>query len=306
MNLNTKRPILVTGTHRSGSTWVGKMIALSGKIGYIHEPFNRNSGISGELFENWFTYICNENEYKYKQRIEEYISFEYPLIKKLKSSDSIRDVGRSFRDFSKFSLNRLLDKRPLVKDPISILSAEWLYQTFGMDMLVLIRHPAAFAGSIKKAGWRTGMKNFLRQPLLMEYHLAEFYDEIQRHNNKEQDFVEEAILLWNIIHSFILKYQKRYKDSWLFLRHEDISKKPVEYYEKIYSHLGLDFTDKIKNKVHQFSTVSKNNNKLQRDSKANIYSWKNRLTEEEIFRIRKKTFEISSHFYTETDWMKID
>ena len=35
-----RRPILVTGSHRSGTTWVGKTIALSPSVTYIGEPFN--------------------------------------------------------------------------------------------------------------------------------------------------------------------------------------------------------------------------------------------------------------------------
>src|SRR6476620_4378035 len=34
------RPIVVTGTHRSGTTWVGEMIATSPQVAYVHEPFN--------------------------------------------------------------------------------------------------------------------------------------------------------------------------------------------------------------------------------------------------------------------------
>ena len=30
--------ILVTGSHRSGSTWVGRMVASASNVGYIHEP----------------------------------------------------------------------------------------------------------------------------------------------------------------------------------------------------------------------------------------------------------------------------
>ena len=36
----TGRPILVTGAHRSGTTWVGKMLALAPGVAYVHEPFN--------------------------------------------------------------------------------------------------------------------------------------------------------------------------------------------------------------------------------------------------------------------------
>lgn len=50
-----QNPILVTGSHRSGATFVGKMLALSPRIGYIDEPFHRVSGIEG--INRWFLYI---------------------------------------------------------------------------------------------------------------------------------------------------------------------------------------------------------------------------------------------------------
>ncbi len=56
---------------------------------------------------------------------------------------------------------------PLVKDPIALFSAEWLAATFDMRVLVMIRHPAAFAASIRRRGWRHRFADFLEQPLLM-------------------------------------------------------------------------------------------------------------------------------------------
>ena len=40
MSSRRARPILVTGSHRSGSTWVGKMIASHPRVAYVEEPFN--------------------------------------------------------------------------------------------------------------------------------------------------------------------------------------------------------------------------------------------------------------------------
>ena len=36
----TRIPILVTGSHKAGTTWVGEMLAASRRVGYISEPFN--------------------------------------------------------------------------------------------------------------------------------------------------------------------------------------------------------------------------------------------------------------------------
>lgn len=302
MQSGKTNPILVTGIHRSGSTWVGKMLDHSKQTGYIHEPFNRNSGISADLMSQWFTYICEENEERYKEPISNYVSFKYPLAAKLRSAKTIRDVARCARDFSKFSWNLIRKKRPLVKDPISIFSAEWLYDTFDMDVVVLIRHPAAFAGSIKKAGWRTGMSNFLNQPLLIRDHLHEFEKELREHAETEKDLIDEAILLWKMVNSVILKYRQKGYERWLFVRHEDLSQDPVRFFKEIYDYLGLSWTEKVKRNILDYSTNGKAFGDLKRDSQANIRSWENRLTPEEIEKIRQATRDISNEFYTDDDW----
>ncbi len=59
----SQRPILVTGAHRSGTTWIGKMLALAPGVGYVHEPFSPLTapGISGAPFDRFFAYVTAEN-----------------------------------------------------------------------------------------------------------------------------------------------------------------------------------------------------------------------------------------------------
>ncbi len=40
MRLGKKKPILITGAHKSGSTWAGKIISTSLKVHYVHDFFN--------------------------------------------------------------------------------------------------------------------------------------------------------------------------------------------------------------------------------------------------------------------------
>lgn len=53
------KPILITGSQRSGTTWTEKMLGLSKETGYIHEPFDidLNSGCSKLKLTHWFPYI---------------------------------------------------------------------------------------------------------------------------------------------------------------------------------------------------------------------------------------------------------
>ena len=324
MSIANKKPILVTGSHRSGSTWAGRMIAYERSLAYIHEPFNpdNKSGICKAHFKYKFPYICEENESIYKKDLENCLRFKYHLLDDLKAKRSIINITRSIFNYSRFTKYRILKKRPLVKDPIAVFSAEWLAKRFNMDVVVLIRHPAAFAGSLKKVKWSHPFKHFLQQPLLMKYRLHEYRSEIEEFSKNEKSIVDQAILLWKLVHHTILYYQDNYPD-WIFVKHEDLSERPIEEFRNLYNRLGLTFSKGVEDKIRDFSLGDVSNiygarqrtirnwrerlsgeflEQYKRNSKANIRSWKKRLTGDEIKKIQRNTINIASKFYTKKDW----
>ncbi len=199
---------------------------------------------------------------------------------------------------------RRTGKRPLMKDPLAILAVEWLANTFDMEVVLLIRHPAAFVGSLKKANWPHPFDNFLQQPLLMEKHLSEFESEITKFAEIEQDLVDQGILLWNIIYSMVLKYQASYDQKWIFIKHERISADPSREFILLYDRLEIPFSEHVENRIAEFSVVKPGNqDSLRRDSKTVIKNWHKRLTESEIARVKDKTERVASQFYSEEDWL---
>lgn len=304
----SKKPILVTGAHRSGSTWVGRMIARSPEIGYIREPFNlrHRPGICAVRFDYWFPYICEQNASIYREDIEACINFRYQLLKELPAIENVKDIARLSRDLPCFLLNRLLGKRPLLRDPIAVFSAPWLADTFNMEVIALLRHPAAFAGSLKIANWSHPFDHFLKQPLLMDHHLSSFSNQIETMASSNADIIDQAILLWNIIHYMISKYKKNHAE-WTFIRHEDISKDPLAGFSLIFEKIGLPFSSGIQKQILDFSRPSGSSKMnylghIIRDSKSNVKNWLERLDPKEILRIRTATEEIASAFYDDSDW----
>jgi len=206
----------------------------------------------------------------------------------------------------RFTKDMFLKKRALVKDHIAVFSAEWLAKRFNMDVLVLIRHPAAFVGSLKEAKWTFPFNHFLEQPLLMQHHLSKYRSALEEYSKTDKNIVEQAILLWNLIHHMILYYRQNHPE-WLFSKHEDLSRYPVEEFRNIYNRFGLNFSTHIKQEIESFSfagSIERRVDSLKRDSKANIFSWKTRLTGDEIYKIKENTHEIASEFYTEEDWIE--
>ena len=306
MRETNRKPILITGSHRSGSTWVGRVVALSPSVGYIHEPFNlrHRPGICKAKFNFWFPYICNENKSLYSQDIEDCIRFKFQFMEGLKAAKSIKDFARLLRDCINFKRYEVVKRRPLLKDPIAVFSAEWLASRFGMDVIVLIRHPAAFVASLKKGNSTFPFDHFLQQPLLMQHHLCEYRSEIEEYSKKEFDIVDQGILLWKLIHHVILKYREN-NHAWVFARHEDLSRCPEGEFSRIYSRLGLTFSADVRQRIRRLSFAEQSkedSGSLVRNSKSNIWTWKTRLTDDEIARIKDNTDEIASQFYTEEDW----
>jgi hypothetical protein len=300
------KPILVTGPHRSGSTWTGRMLAHSPEIGYIHEPFHlkHRRGIFKTELEYWFTYICDENASEYAADLCNCLHFNYNFSEELSDIESPRDALRMMRDSVRFEMFKRLRKRPLVKDPLAVFSAEWMARRFDMDVVVMVRHPAAFASSLKKANWTHPFDHFVRQPWLMRQQLAEHRPEIEEYANTRHDIVDQAILLWNLLYHVIVQYRASHP-GWIFVKHEDLAEDPVGEFGKLYDRLGIGFTAAVQRSITAHSSPGPNEENPRQptlDSKANIRHWKTILTEEEIRRVKEKTRAIAREFYTEEEW----
>ena len=125
MSSNRKK-ILLTGSHRSGTTWVAKMIAAAPSVGYIHEPFNPviyRPWICTRKFKG-FTYITDENNAPFVNPLRETFNFSFNWWGAIRSVRTRGDLKRRMSDFRECRECRKRSLRPLVKDPIAVFSAE--------------------------------------------------------------------------------------------------------------------------------------------------------------------------------------
>jgi hypothetical protein len=304
------RPILVTGSHRSGTGWVGGMIAASPapRVAYLWEPFSllHRPGILKAEFPYWFPYICKENQDPYVQPIRDMLAFRYRLGEELRIARTPKDAGRLLRDWSRFGVWRSRGARPLLKDPIAVFSSEWLADTFDADVVVMIRHPAAFVNSIKRRQLRHPFHHFLNQPLLMRDLLQPYREEIERFAAAEQPLLDQGILLWNLIHHAIGRFRE-VRPGWQFIRLEDVARDPVVQFEQLYGALGLTFDADVRRTVIEHSAASNpvevvDMASRRRDSKASVVAWKKDLSAEEVETVRQGTAPLAGTFYSDNDW----
>lgn len=306
-------PILVTGAPRSGSTWVGNILALDRGAAYIHEPFNKNCppGRCRARFQTAFTYVTDENEAPYLEALRDTIGWKYSLGAELSALRTPRQAARMTRDFLYFEANRRAGRRVILKDPLAIFSADWLARRFGARVVVVIRHPAAFVASLRAARWsKVRFEIFGGQALLMRDRLGPFEAEIRAAMAAPPDEIGSGILLWNLLHHHMTRLRADHPD-WIFVRHEDLSRAPEEAYAALFSQLGLAFTESVRRDLAGYTTqggglrrfsLFGTRRRTVRDSKGNIFAFRARLSPEELARIRAETAEIADLYYGPADW----
>ncbi len=308
--ISNHRPILVTGPHRSGTTWVGRMLSVTGDLAYVSEPLNvwHRPGVFGAPVAHWYTYVCRDNEANYLPAFKETLRLNYHFWEEIKSLRSVRDVLRMFRDIGIFIFGRLGHRRVLLKDPFAVFSVPWFAERLDFEVVIVLRHPAAFVSSLKRLDWPFDFRDLLDQPLLMRDWLEPFRAELEEAVKHPDDVIGQGSLLWRLICYATHKIQERNPNFHVVL-HEELSLQPIKGYEALYAELELPFTSKAKNGI-QKATSAKNPQEVSLesiystnlDSAANLENWKQRLTKEEIARIRDLTQDEASFYYGSEDW----
>lgn len=334
-----KNPILITGIHRSSSTFVGKMLTLNKNIAYIQEPFNRYYGL--ECIDARFKYLANREQDKQLEQIldnliqlndatynitsvteeEKVIVTRTELFSEMVKNSNLKNIHKYvgkllFRSNSQLRFNLLkytpgID-RILLKDPEAAFASQYLSQRYNMDVVVLVRHPLSFAGSLKRLGWRFDFDNFLRQKKLMNNHLADFKKELTYLKKKDTTVIEEACMVWNCVYTVLADFINQ-NPSFIVYTHEQIAQHPLQSFRKLYNRLGLNFTPTVKQRIRELTSrdnpIEADNNQVHqfnRNSAGLIHKWRKILTSDEISYIKRKTENVCNTFYSPNFFEKIE
>jgi hypothetical protein len=269
------------------------MLALAEDTKIAHEPFNIGSyayALDG-LARHWFTYAP-----------------ALPRHAALEAFDKVvkRKTGKVFprREIQRW-VPLYRGGRLIVKDPIACVSSEWLANNFELEVVVLVRHPAAFAASLKRLYWEFPFDHLLDQDLLMAEHLQPYRSEMER---RPKDVVAQAALLWKCLYSVLFTYVDR-NPGWIVKSHEQLSREPVTELKGLYEALNLNWSDAIAGQIASHTQAGNPVrapegivHEITRDSAANATSWKRTLTEHEIGCVQAITQDTASRYYSGEDW----
>lgn len=198
-NRQEEDSILVAGTARSGTTWLGDLLAEpSGRI--LFEPFH--SGKIPELHGlSYFPYLRPNEE---NPQLTAFCHKVFMgTIRHRWIDREIRTLRPTFR---------------VIKEVRANLFLKWLHTQFPhVAQLLIIRHPCAVVLSRLQLRWATDsdISSFLEQTRLIEDHLAPYLDTIhQAHTD-----IEKHAIIWCISHLVPLRQFQANELGMVFYEH---------------------------------------------------------------------------------------
>jgi len=277
-----KKNLLVTGSHRTGTTLLGVLFAESPDFSFVYEPFNPDYGTNlkefvcedcGITIDTWFVGVNPRNHKQWHKHMKHLIN------------------SRALRG-----------KRSIIKDPFAYFSAEWMQYEFSTDVLVMIRDPRSFVSSLKKMDWPFDFNNLLKQEWLMDGYLSGFKQAIEKQSKSQGDIIDQGILLWNLFNQYTYDMKAKHPE-WVFLKLEDFNAQPLVEFEKLCKTFDINVTQGMRDKV--IDMTSANNpveskkeviHSLNRNSKKQNDIWRKRLTDDESERIQNETEKVRNYF----------
>ncbi|MFG2076585.1 sulfotransferase [Nonomuraea maritima] len=242
-------PVLVTGLPRSGTSWVGRMLAAGGELVYVNEPLNpqhppgRCPGVLNAQVTHRFQYICDDNAADWLPAFRDTVALRYRWLAELRANRSPYDLARLVRYGTAFTYGRLTGRRALLDDPFAVLSAGWFARALGCRVIALVRDPVTFVASWQRLGWTVYFHELLEQPLLVRDH-PEVLE--LRALVGSQDRIAKAAALWRVTRTILDR-----TPGILVAPYESLAADPLPAFRRLYDYAGLTWTRTAEHRITQ-------------------------------------------------------
>jgi hypothetical protein len=290
--------LLVTGAPRSGTTFVGRMLALPASVGYLDEPFNVQIGMT--WVPRQFVAAGPDDDAPGLDRAVEDLLAGRAVLRQTPFHTGTGPLARAGRAVlgSRAQLRYQLARRDprvrrwLLKDPIACFVAERLHVRHGMPVVVVVRHPAAVVASFLRLGWRFDLDGVPRVPAVAGL--------------DPDDPVVEGARLWTACYAELAEVADRRPDV-LVVRHEDLCRAPVEGFRALYDALDLPWSPGTASTVVAH-TAAENPvrvgvaHELRRDSASLATAWQEGLATDAVERVRQVTGPLAARWYADEEW----
>ncbi|CAN5778154.1 hypothetical protein BH23ACT10_BH23ACT10_37710 [soil metagenome] len=210
--------IYVSGSPRSGSTWLASILCDLLRYRLIFEPI-RHANDELAHFSNRFV-DETEERLQLKRTVHGFLTGEVRL------------------PYADRRNRRIIARGRIAKDVGSSLLLGWLRTTFpDLPIVFIVREPLLAVSSLMRMKWFTPRtpRFWLAQHGLMARHLNPLRGLIEASNS----YVERCALEWCISNSVPLRQFRA--DAWVMVRYIDLFEKPRETLNRLTDYLGVPY-----------------------------------------------------------------
>ncbi len=236
--MNPENRILVTGLHRSGTTWLGKAMAQHEDCTVLHEPLNFGFGVNS--VPGWYPAAESLTERAQISRlVDDIVSGRARYKTTRRESDSplkalLRKISGGPDNLAYRRAIKRKARNLVLKDPFCMRLALLLAREHGFRGIILMRHPAAWLTSLKRMGWDIPADVFPDLPMQSPA------------SRTKIGFAHDVGLFWRKMYEYATIEEKSSEGNLKIFRHEDLCVEPVQTGVRVFSHVGLTMTDTVK------------------------------------------------------------
>jgi hypothetical protein len=259
-NPDMRRSILVAGTARSGTTWLGDLIATQIPSRILFEPFNPDLVSDYRRFR-YFQYMRPGTE-----------NSEFHAFAQKVFTGEIRNRWIDSQN------ERIISRFRLVKEIRANLALKWLHDNFPeVPILFIMRHPCAVVLSRMELGWATDrdIEPFLSQPQLMEDFLGPYSDLIRGARSSE----EKHAVIWSV--SNLVPLKQFNSNEWKVVYYENLCTQPEIELPGIFEAIGYQYSGLVVTSRNQPSQTTRSASAVVAGTNK-IENWKNKLSRSQI------------------------
>ena len=239
---NIKKPIIISGIPRSGTTPLGSVLSSIKGFSMIYEPFNANQGMIDVQF-NYPYPGKNISVEEFQSIFNKLIQFKSSFKKGYLKHDSL--AKRIFKTFfgNESSLSYIKAKKSssikqlLVKDPFLLFSSEQL--SLNHKVIICYRPLMPLAASFKRMKWNfkefEDLVNFFPTNSIKSYRLQV--------SDKISSNVIGAIQFYELFYYYINNINLN--ENLYFFSQQKFSTNPIEEITNLLNWLELGVSDKI-------------------------------------------------------------
>ena len=262
INLNSdyKATTIVSGSGRSGTTWIAEIINYKNDYRIMFEPFHPNEVMIWKKVKPEVYYSPNQQRKDYENTVRNILSG--------KINDNWIDS---------YYVPKFIYRKRLIKDITTNLLIKGIDSRFpGIPIILLLRHPCAVALSQIKNKFINDLNDFLNAEELVKDFLQPFVDRIKSAQNE----FEKSIYLWCIQNYVPLKQFKEGKIHVAF--YENFCNKPEFEISRLFSFLNLKYDDRVYEQLKRASRTAWEGKQVIISGNHTINGWKKELSDHEI------------------------